>query len=774
MPFTRLLVLALICIASWDCTSPSPSSVRVDGPRRPDNPLRELQRQFRSSRELTIVYHEADKALMAAAKTQMDQRFRRFTEIRWVSDMALHPTDLTGKSVMLIGDSQHHLLEMLAEKLPFQTAPGQLRFHGQTFDDPSDVLAMWYPSPVDPEMPIMLAVGNQAEAAYGYLYAVLRNPEITVYRRGKIILEGAFDFDDQGHWTLNDQGWHSLLDQTKVVVETPQFRVFNYQMAADQDQLNALKSGWQQQWSTLETFLGQKVVVDTPIDIYLYKRFASKARFFAGNDAPTRYGNAAVRHISHRYHEMHLALEPEIDPLGPAYLVALLAGETLGVPKTAALETGLASFLAPNWGGQSASYWAARQTRAGWAPSLDMLVHATQETEALALRYQPYTAAMAGFLHQLWGGAGFAANYATWEPTSKECAVLEPQWQAFLKQQADAMLSKETGPSKKQLPFPNYPRGANHTFEGFSVDRGYLGVRSDAALTHLAELGANAVALVPYVRALKDQPQALLPLLGANKENDASVIHAASQAKSLGMAVLLKPQLEGVWPGHIDMGNEAKWEAFFDHYRQMIRHYAMMAEIHELPALCVGVEMVEASRHESFWRDLASELRKLYSGKLVYAANWGEEFERVGFWDAYDAIGLDCYYPLGASTNPTDNALLEQAGRVIAKIDAIGDHYGMPVWLTEVGYASVQQAWLEPYRDRGRTADGGEAQVRCYRALMTAMAQSKRIRGAWWWKWHSDGRTGPGDRSFSAQDKPAEALLGAWLTTPDDPGAFGN
>jgi len=772
MAFARPLVLAFIAVLVWGCTSPNPATVQVNGRQQQDNPLRNLQRNFRRSRQLTIVYHEGDKAHMEAACELLDSRFGRFTEVHWVSDMALHPTDLTGKAVMLIGDVHHHLLEMIAEKLPFKVNAESLSFYGQTYDDPSDVLTMWYPNPVDPQMPIMLLIGNRAEAAYDHLFSALRNPQISLFRKGKLILEGEFDFNESGDWILTGQGWHSLLDQTKLVVETPSYRVFSYQMAANQSQLNALMAEWQQQWSRLEDFLGQKVEVEAPIDIYLYKRFASKARFFAGNDAPTRYGNAAVRHLSHRYREMHLALEPQLDPFGPAHLVALIAGQALGQPESPILETGLAGLLATKWGGRSATYWAARQTRAGWAPTLAMLLHSPKETEALAFRYQPYAAAMVEFLHQRWGPSVFAKNYATWQATDKECADLEPHWQAFLKHQAERVLSGDQ--SEGQRPFPEFPRGANHTFEGFSVDRGYLGVRSDAALAHLAELGANSVALVPYVRALKSQPQPLLPLLGANKENDASVIHAAIQAKSLGMAVLLKPQLEGVWPGHIDMGDEAGWQAFFDHYRQMIRHYAILAEIHQVPALCVGVEMVEASRHEGYWRELAGDLRKLYSGKLVYAANWGEEFERVNFWDAYDAIGLDCYYPLSKSAEATDEALSAGAKEVIAKIDAIGDRFDMPVWLTEVGFASVREAWLEPYRDRGLTADGGDAQVRCYRALMTAIDQSRRIRGGWWWKWHSDGRTGPGDRSFSPQDKPAEALLGAWLRQPSVAESFGD
>ena len=43
------------------------------------------------------------------------------------------------------------------------------------------------------------------------------------------------------------------------------------------------------------------------------------------------------------------------------------------------------------------------------------------------------------------------------------------------------------------------------------------------------------------------------------------------------------------------MKNEEDWNQFFDYYYRWIRHYALMAEIHQMDILCIGVEFAKAT-----------------------------------------------------------------------------------------------------------------------------------------------------------------------------------
>lgn len=728
------------------------------------DPRSALLQKFADGQKLTVVYYEGDRDLMAQACGVLEDFFHGSKDIEWVSDMALHPTDLTGKSVLMVGDHRHHLLKMLLEKMPLDMSETAFKFHDKTFDQDSDVLTMVYPNPVDPTMPLFLLTGNQAKNLYPYISTPFARQSVTVFRKNKIILEGQFVHEPDIPWQLRETGWRTLMDQTKLATTNDRYRIYNYRMAADQTAINHAMMNWDHQWATLEAFLDRKMTMPEPVDVYLYRRFEDKLKIFAGYDQPTINGNPSIQHFSKDHRAIHQSLEPGIDLVGPGPLITLLASQNLGNAKSPLLEKGLATLLTPQWGGQGAPYWSARLTRAGWTPSLKELFSHPEYLDYLPLSHLPLAASLVAFLEQQWGPKRFAKRYATWIPSERWLENQESAWQAYLREQM-ALALKSPHIAAPRIPrLPDFARGANHTFEGFSVDRGYLGTLSDASLTHLAEIGANSVALIPYVRAKSDVPVPLFPLLGSNKENDASIIHAGLHAKSLGMAVLLKPQLEGPWPGHIRMTSEKDWRRFLNHYRRMIRHYAVMAEMHGFSAISVGTELVEASKHEIFWRELASDLRMLYSGKLVYSANWGEEFERISFWDAYDAMGLNCYYPLSVKENPSDEDLKAGAASIIARIDQFGEKFRKPVWLTEVGFASVEMPWVNPYQDHHKHVYDGKAQARCYRAFIDAMAHSRAIQGVWWWKWHSDGRAGSGDKSFSCQDKPAQQVLGSWLS----------
>lgn len=732
---------------------------------KPEATLHQLLGQLGNQGLLTVVYHEGDRELMAAAEPELERYFRSRIKIEWVSDMALHPTDLIGKAVLIIGDARHHLLEMLVKDLPYNQQMGFFELDNTTYADPSDVLSMVYPNPVDPKMPLFLLVGNLSSAVYPFLFTPFSKPNIVAFRHSKILKEGAFEIGPEGDWQLDPDHWRSFAGQAKLAIENSRYRIFNYRMAADQPKISGLMKQWDLTWAAAEAFFGTSIRLDTPVDVYLYKRYVDKLRYFSAYDQLSIYGNPTIRHYSSTYREMHIALEAGLDPMGPAHLAGLLAEAHFGQASLPVLKAGLTHVLAPTWGQRGAVSWAKQLAAANWQPSLKQLVFEYDQNKALAFTSKPFAAAFILYLRESWDLETFRDHYTCWVPTREWCDNNEANWQRFLATNL-AKLTPKSQTVSQHAPFPPFAKGANHTFEGFTTDRGYLSVRSDAALTHLAEIGANSVALVPFVRAKQDKPHPLLPLTGVNKENDTSIIHAAAHARKLGFAVMLKPQLEGVWPGHIKMNTAEDWRTFFEHYRKMIRHYAVLAEIHKIPALCVGVELVNATKHESFWRDLAQDLRQVYTGKLVYAANWGEEFERITFWDAYDAIGVDCYYPLSTSAAPTDAELKKGAEGIIAKLDAFGELYKKPVWLTEVGFASVEEPWQEPHRDRGKERYDGEAQARCYLAFSRALMRSENIKGVWWWKWHSDGRAGIGDKSFSPQNKPAEEILNKWLSMP--------
>ncbi|MTB51091.1 hypothetical protein [Lewinella sp. W8] len=312
-------------------------------------------------------------------------------------------------------------------------------------------------------------------------------------------------------------------------------------------------------------------------------------------------------------------------------------------------------------------------------------------------------------------------------------------------------------------------RGMTFAHEGYRVHNGYGGDKIKASMDSLDELAVNALAVVPYTFMRNPSQPVRLPIVQeAGSENDAATACSIREAKEKGWFVLLKPQIwlgGGHWPGDVGFETDEDWRAFFQHYENWIMHYALLAEREQADALCLGTELVKTTlQRPEDWKAIIEKVRRVYGGKLTYAANWGEEFEGFTFWKELDAIGLNSYYPLAETDEVTDEALLAGARRWMTMAEKVSKRDGRPLWLTEVGFRSVSQPWKNPHAEAGDRSANEEDQARCFRALTTAAAETESLRGMFVWKWPSylghrrRGRTT--DRGFTPGGKPAATVLG--------------
>lgn len=313
---------------------------------------------------------------------------------------------------------------------------------------------------------------------------------------------------------------------------------------------------------------------------------------------------------------------------------------------------------------------------------------------------------------------------------------------------------------------PDFLKGMTFAHEGYRVYNGYGGSTVGPALDSLSKLAVNALAIVPYTFMRAPDQTGELPVPdGAGSENDAAVVYSIRQAHARNWVVLLKPQIwvGGAWPGEVDFSTEPEWQDFFDKYTDWIEHYALMAEAEGVAALCIGTELVHATLdHPDRWRTLIAGVRKIYSGKLTYAANWGREFEELSFWKSLDAVGLNSYYPLSQDLDATDAELVSGAREWMQTADSISLRAGRPLWLTEVGFRSVQYAWVNPHAEAADRRVDYRAQQRCYAALFAAADEATNLKGVFIWKWPSHlgylDRRGA-DTGYVPGGKPAGAVV---------------
>jgi hypothetical protein len=267
----------------------------------------------------------------------------------------------------------------------------------------------------------------------------------------------------------------------------------------------------------------------------------------------------------------------------------------------------------------------------------------------------------------------------------------------------------------------------------------------------LPEHGVNAVALVPYGFTPRNSP---VVRFGRGWERDVDLEQLSAVAHRLGMRVLLKPQ---VWvrpgyPGDLEFPSTADREKWFESYRLFLQHYASLAKRTQADLFSVGVEFSKLAKYEAEWRKLIDCVRESYSGPLVYAANFGPEFESIQFWDALDYIGLNNYYAL-----PDDLS----TDAVLRKVEVVQQKFGRPVIFTEAGFSSFEAPHRHPWDETPGKLSPLE-QARCYEAVFRGFYYKAWFQGVYWWKVGSNGYGGAQDGSHTPWGKPAMDVISRW------------
>jgi len=235
-----------------------------------------------------------------------------------------------------------------------------------------------------------------------------------------------------------------------------------------------------------------------------------------------------------------------------------------------------------------------------------------------------------------------------------------------------------------------------------------------------------------------------------------------------GIEVMLKPQIwirHGEFTGTLKMQSEEDWKALEDSYDSFILMYAELAAETNAEIFCIGTELELFVKHRpDYWKTLISKIKKIYKGKLTYAANW-DEYTRTPFWEELDYIGVDAYFPLSEEKSPSMAQLNAgwQKWKMVMK--DFSEKKGKPILFTEFGYRSMDYAAKKPWLvDRNDENVNLEAQANATQALFNEFWKEDWFAGGYIWKWFiwHDKVGGENDNRFTPQNKPAETTLKEW------------
>jgi hypothetical protein len=248
-------------------------------------------------------------------------------------------------------------------------------------------------------------------------------------------------------------------------------------------------------------------------------------------------------------------------------------------------------------------------------------------------------------------------------------------------------------------------------------------------------------------------------------ETENGLLQYAKEFQQNAIKIMVKPQIwvwRGEFTGYIEMDSEEKWKILEESYADFILTYAKAAQEINADILCIGTELEKfVMQRPKYWRGLIQEIRKVYAGKLTYAANW-DEFKRVPFWGEIDFIGIDAYFPLSDKKSPTVQEFESGWKAPKEEIMRIQKIYNKPILFTEFGYRSVDFTGKKPWDSNKVEGNVNlQAQADGLQAIYNQFWNEEWFAGGFIWKWfHSHEKVGgQNNNRFTPQNKPAEVLL---------------
>lgn len=298
-------------------------------------------------------------------------------------------------------------------------------------------------------------------------------------------------------------------------------------------------------------------------------------------------------------------------------------------------------------------------------------------------------------------------------------------------------------------------------------------------LDALQALGVNWIAIHPYGGLRADGSISYREFDGQESDQDAApawLTRPIREAKARGMGIMIKPHIAYwgspfSWRGEITFDDAEVDARFWASYRQWILDLASACS--EADAFIVGTELELQLHRDAEWRELIRDVRGVTDANLSYCTNW-DSFERVPFWDALDAIGVQAYFPVqpshvGPGEVPAARDIRAAWEPWLERLRKTSEAAGKSVFFGELGYDNVESAAERPWegvsRSRPSSEKGDLVQERCLNVAFEVMEANKDwLRGAFLWKWFV-GSAGRANYEL-AREETRKIIKKAWGPTP--------
>lgn len=287
-------------------------------------------------------------------------------------------------------------------------------------------------------------------------------------------------------------------------------------------------------------------------------------------------------------------------------------------------------------------------------------------------------------------------------------------------------------------------------------------------INELKSINASWVAIIPYAFSRPDQPTISYDQgqqwWGERTEGVCELIKLAKENE---LKIMLKPHvwvLSKGWTGDYNLDTEDAWKNWENSFSKYILHYASVADSLGVEMYCIGTEYkIPSKDRPDFWRGLTKKIRKIYGGKITYAANW-DNYANITWWDEMDYIGIDSYFPLANGDDPSIEEIKKGWQPIKKNLSLFAKKWNKPILFTEYGFQSVNGGAGRHWEvDKSSANTNMLIQSNAYQATFESVWNENWFSGGFLWKWHL---TNTGNKRnltrFTPQGKPAQQVISKW------------
>lgn len=286
----------------------------------------------------------------------------------------------------------------------------------------------------------------------------------------------------------------------------------------------------------------------------------------------------------------------------------------------------------------------------------------------------------------------------------------------------------------------------------------------------------------------------------AYSTGEAEILETVKRLHDNGVRVLFKPcltSLDGAWMGNVHFPNAEGmaqiegvrvdyWDKWSKSFIEAEKYFADLAERAGIDAMMIGAEYFGTEGQDDMWQRVIEVVRDRFSQPISYEFTFASrKAYELEWFKKLDFLSYSYYPPAcapnmdklndgfnpGAKDNPVQSVegMMDYLAPRRDRIRSISERFdNLPIAFTEYGVRSAHGCVMQPYNFLWDSPYDGQEQADYMEASYRTFSDLDCWMGLFWWKWdetqhrphyHGDPN---GDRGFTIQGKPAEAVMRKW------------